>query len=581
MKIESNKFETLFLKSILVLTIFLSSVFSSFSQVKFYANTDINKVEKGEIFQISYVVENAEIKNIILPDLDNFKLLGNPFTSSEVSIINGVSKSKMMYTYRITAKNTGKFKIASAKVITTSNKKLMSNELMVEVIAPNTKKISLKEKNTNFFITTEISDKTVYPGQQTILKYKLYTTARPAGIRNEYLPDFKGLKIIPVEYEFPSSIEKVNNKIFYVYTIACYALFPYQQGNFNFEPAKYSIELPDENSRDIFFQSVKSYSISSEPIAFKVSPLPPNPPKGFSGLVGVADITSSLQKQSGSDEAYIFTLNINSDCEKNSQVAPEIKDIFPDFEVYDPKLVYANESFLSGKIMVSKSFEYVLVPKKAGIFDISVPIVYFNTEENNYIKFKTKSQKIEVKASSIKEKSIDEKNNASDLAPIKENIKVKKNTKPLFFTFFYWLFFISLLLTFPLLYYFKLIKDKQKKIDPIESKNLKANSLANKRLNKAQSLLNANRLPEFYKEIYNVLISFASDKFKLTNYDIGKEIIKTKFSEAGLSDELIGEYLSLLEIAEVNLYSGMTIYDSKKLFTQTSQILNQIQKIVI
>lgn len=574
------KMKKLIIKSLLIFTIFLYCGFSSFSQVKFYATTDVSKVEKDQVFQISYVLENAEIKEIILPGFTNFEILGNPSTSSEMSIINGVSKSKMVYTYRINAKKAGKFKIASAKVITTKNKKLISNELIVEVIPPNTKNVNVKEGKSNFFIITEVSDKTVFPGQQTILKYKLYTTERPAGIRNDYIPDFKGFKNITVEYEFPSSIEKINDKIYYVYIVYCYALFPFKQGIFRFDPAKFIIEFPDKNSQDIFFQSVKSYSLTSKPTELKVSPLPPNPPKGFSGIIGIVNITSGLKKQSGSDEVYVFTLNIESDCEKNSLSAPDIKDIFPDFEIFDPKLVSMEELFHSGKLMVRKSFEYILVPKKAGIFDISVPIVYFNTEENNYIKFKTKSEKIEIKASSIKENSAFAKNDDSDIAPIKENFKVQKTTKPLFFTFIYWFLFFLLLLVFPLFYFYKLYIDKQKKIDPIEVKNLKANSLANKKLSKAQKLLISNRLPEFYKEIYNVLVSFASDKFKLTNYDIGKETIKTKFTEAGVPHELIREYLSLLEITEIYLYSGLAKYDTKKLFSETSQLLNQIQKFV-
>jgi hypothetical protein len=578
----TGKSKTLFLKCLLVLMFFLFYEFSSFSQVKFYAVTEGSKVEKGSIFQISYVLENAEIRDIILPGLTNFEILGNPSTSSEMSIINGVSKSKMMYTYKMKARNTGKFKIASAKVITSTNNKLISNEFWVDVIAPNKKNINIKEKKSNFFVTTEISDKTPYLGQQIILKYKLYTTERPAGIRNDYLPDFKGFKNIPIDYEFPTSIEKINNKVFYVYTIYTLALFPYKQGNFKFDPAKYIIEFPDGNSQDIFYQSIKSYSLTSEPIELTVSALPPYPLKGFTGIVGLVNITSSLQKQYGGDEAYILTLNIESDCEKNSLVAPDIKDFFPDFEVYDPKLISIEELFHSGKMMVSKSFEYVLVPKKAGNTDISVSFVYFNTEEDNYVKFATKTEKIEIKESAIKENFTAAKNDVSDIiAPIKDNIKVKKNTKPLFFTFSYWLIFFSLILIFPVLYYFKVLKDMQKKMDPTEEKNLKANYLANKKLNNAKSLLNENKISEFYKEINIVLISYASDKFKLTNYDISRETIRIKFSEAGVSDSLVEKYIFLIEKAELNVYSGMSAHDPKKLFIETSDLLNQIQKIVI
>lgn len=121
----------------------------------------------------------------------------------------------------------------------------------------------------------------------------------------------------------------------------------------------------------------------------------------------------------------------------------------------------------------------------------------------------------------------------------------------------------------------------QKKMDPTEEKNLKANYLANKKLNNAKSLLNENKISEFYKEINIVLISYASDKFKLTNYDISRETIRIKFSEAGVSDSLVEKYIFLIEKAELNVYSGMSAHDPKKLFIETSDLLNQIQKIVI
>jgi hypothetical protein len=580
MKMGICKMKKLFINSLLVFIIFLFCGFSSFSQVKFYAITDVSKVEKGKIFQISYVLEDAEIKDIILPEFTNFEVLGSPSRSNEMSVINSVSKSKMTYTYKINPLKIGKHKIGSAKLITANNKKLISNELTIEVLGSSLNNRIKPRKNTNFFIITEVSDKSLYPGQQALLKYKLYTIERPAGIRNEYIPDFKGFKNIPIEYEFPTSTEKINNITYYVYTISSFALFALKQGNFKYEPAKFFIEIPDGNSQDIFFQTIKSYSLRSEPIEFKVSPLPPNPPKDYSGIVGIVNITSDLKKQSVSDEVYVFTLNIESDCEKNSLTAPDIKDIFPDFEIFDPKLVSMEELFHSGKLMVRKSFEYIFVPKKAGIYDISMPFVYFNTEENNYVKFKTKSEKIEIKASSIKKNSFTTNNDVSEIEPFKKNIKVKKNTKPLFFTFSYCLLLISLLLIFPLLYYFKLQNDKQKKIDPIVAKNLKAKVNADKKLNKALKLMKENKEHEFYNEIYSVLISYAADKFKLTNYESNKENIKLKLSESGLSDETISEYIDLVNKAEMYVYSGHSISGMNELYTKTSEILNHTHKFV-
>jgi hypothetical protein len=65
-------------------------------------------------FEVSFTVENAEIKSFEAPAFKDFELLGGPMTSSMMQIINGSITSRQTYTYILAPKNPGKFYIEPA-----------------------------------------------------------------------------------------------------------------------------------------------------------------------------------------------------------------------------------------------------------------------------------------------------------------------------------------------------------------------------------------------------------------------------------------------------------------------------------
>ena len=50
-------------------------------------------------FEISFTIENAEIRSFEAPAFKEFDLLAGPMTSSMMQIINGQTSSKQTYTY--------------------------------------------------------------------------------------------------------------------------------------------------------------------------------------------------------------------------------------------------------------------------------------------------------------------------------------------------------------------------------------------------------------------------------------------------------------------------------------------------
>lgn len=119
--------------------------------------------------------------------------MAGPSRSSEMSIINGISQSKLSFIYSIKAGNAATYYIPPAQ-IKTGNKILKSNPLTIKVVKAAKKTFKYLKKD-NFFVTAEISDKSAYPGQQLLLEYKLYTSVKIEGIMIESEPDLKDFKI--------------------------------------------------------------------------------------------------------------------------------------------------------------------------------------------------------------------------------------------------------------------------------------------------------------------------------------------------------------------------------------------------
>ena len=55
----------------------------------------------GEIFEVKYLIEGAEIKRFEPPHFDGFALVSGPMTSTNVSINNGQVKRSTSYSYRL------------------------------------------------------------------------------------------------------------------------------------------------------------------------------------------------------------------------------------------------------------------------------------------------------------------------------------------------------------------------------------------------------------------------------------------------------------------------------------------------
>ncbi len=547
-------------------------------QVRFYATSDAKEVFTGSYFSVSFTLENADGNSFTPPDFRSFKVLSGPSTSSEVSIINGARSSKKSFGYSLIAKKPGIYKINPAK-ITVGSKVYSTNTLEIKVRKRDKSKDTATEKGKNFFVKAELSDSIAYPGQELILKYKVFTTIDISNYRMINESDYDGF--IARELNVNQSQERIilGDKQYVAYTLKTIALFPQKTGLIEIDPVNISISVPDKRSRNIFFRSSKSYPVTSNGLSVNVLPLPPKQNEEFSDNVGKYYIRSRIKKSKiTTDDAFALTIQIDGTGLGKFIEAPIISKGLKDFEVYDPKLIKQKEYLMDDKLYTKKVFEYLLVPNKVGNYNLKIPYTYFDTDSAKYITLYTYPGKLKVLEGKNKGKKdkfkILEK---YMLKPLKENFSIKKRRKAFFNSFLYWICLGAILSVIPLMYFYRLYLIKQGRIDIAVIKRKKAIKEAQKRLSKANEFKKLGDGKAFYREISDALLKFVADKLDIPNIDLNKENVKSRLIELGVSQEKSDEYIDLLKTCEVALYASNTNSDTNITYDKTKNLIAELE----
>ncbi|HMX86599.1 MAG TPA: BatD family protein [Saprospiraceae bacterium] len=127
-------------------------------------------------FEISFTIENAEIRSFEAPAFKEFDLLAGPMTSSMMQIINGQTSSKQTYTYILAPKNPGKYYIEPAFANLKDGTVLETQPIEINVKSnPEGIKQERKQRNGGFndFFSTPIKPKATQPAKPERKTYKL------------------------------------------------------------------------------------------------------------------------------------------------------------------------------------------------------------------------------------------------------------------------------------------------------------------------------------------------------------------------------------------------------------------------
>ncbi|MBI4970951.1 MAG: protein BatD [Candidatus Omnitrophica bacterium] len=251
--------------------------------------------------------------------------------------------------------------------------------------------------NDVIFLRAYVDKTSVYPGEQILLTYSIYTRAdtRYEGFEQE--PEATGFWIeeLPIGQNIDRSTVTINGRRYIKADIRKMALFATAPGEFPIQPGsvKASIEeRPRENGMfDDFFNDSffgggggggglfarrVNKVLTSALIPIQVKELPTRgKPSDFSGSIGRFSFTSSIDKsQVKQNEPVTMALKIEGEGNIETLQHPAVPDL-ENFKIYDGES--SSQLYKRGSTIVgSKSFEIIFIPDKTG--DYTLPSLLFN-----------------------------------------------------------------------------------------------------------------------------------------------------------------------------------------------------------
>ena len=592
----------------------------SFSQ-KLTAQVSKNKVYVGEVFQLSFTA-NGNMSGFKAPNMPDFDVYSGPNQSTSVQIMNGSMNQTISYSYMIAARKEGKFTIGAAGA-TVNNAKAESNPITIEVIKGTAPQKQQQQQNDPFasmfnnnpnaqqqqqqpqktevsnedvFVRTYVNKKQCYLGEQITVTQKVYSRLNLRGFQNFKPPGYDGFWAKDEERkgQIQLAVENFDGINYYVAEFMKTYLFPQRTGKLTVNSIEIDCVVRQQTKKaqsvfDQFFgggyQDVV-VKIKSKPITIDALSLPEKGrPENFSGAVGKFNFKAELNhKKVKANEGLNLKVYVSGTGNINLAETPKIN--FPEgFETYEPKI--SENISTTGGISGSKTYDYLVIPRKAGEFILKdLDFSYFDTEKKQYIKIPSPELKITVEAADPNStNSAQVYNSKNEIAEQENDIRYIKTgdlkLKAIDEDFFgswkhYTLLFATLLLfvgTLVARNYF--IKTNS---NLIAVKERKAARLARKQLAAAEKLKNENKQDEFYNEVLSALNLYVSHKMNIAVADLSKSTITLTLTNKNVGQVTINKLINTLNDCEYARYAPATAEkDLNLVYNNTVELITNIE----
>jgi hypothetical protein len=560
----------------------------------------------GERFTVVYTV-NAIDGRFKPPDFDPSFTVSGPQTSTSHNVqwINGevTSVSTTRLLFYVVASAPGRYIIPQAQYET---KKLTVSSAPAEIeITGEGAALQQNTANTNgqapasaseVSMRLLLSTREVYVGQPVTATLKLYTRINLSAINDLKYPDFKGFLREDIDTPPLRSLETevIDGVQYGTGVIQRFVLYPQVAGEIHIDPVEITalvqqrtrISDPffDDPFFDNFFSNVATAprTVKTQPAIVRVKPLPEPQPVDFHGAVGSFELSSSLSKNEVSvNDAVNLTISLKGS--GNLSLAGEPVINFPQgIEKYDPRVSIKSSGIASG----TKTFEYLLIPRNSGTFDLP-PVSYtvFDADKQKYVTLRTPGYTVKVTGSGIQNETAaplyspgeDVKYLGQDIRFIRSGkSRLYLNRKPLITTTYYWLWFaLALFITMVVLL---LRREKiRRRADIIGLRNRKAAKNARKRLSSARSFLGSAKPEMVNAELARALWGYLSDKLAIAQSDLTKDKCYTALRGRNVSEELIKELDNTLSATEYSQYSPSSEGESPDdLYKRAAALINHL-----
>ena len=540
----------------IIILLFISTQILLAQGVKFEASVDTRKIIQNSTITASFTIYNGDDRNFSPPDFKGFKVVGGPNQSTQMSFVNGRSTKQKAYSYVLMASQPGKYAIGPASVIS-GNKKYTTQPITIEVVKADPNAMKASEEN-DFYVVAKLSDSTAIIGQQVVIDYTLYTRV---DIQNYDLvnePEYDGFFSVQLDGRRErGQREIIDNKEYFVQSLKKVALFPQQTGTYEYDPVIINLGISDGSRRNSFFRrNTKKVQRSTNPIKIQVVANPPNAPLSYSGAVGSYQMNAQLDKKTiTTDDAIKITMIIKGSGDAKIVTAPE-QDYGKDLEVYEPNILSEDQMVDKGYVSSQKIFEYLVVPKKTGRFQVQPKFSYYNPDSSRYETLTAGPFSFNVAQGMKAINTMEAVKTDKELSPLIASPAFVSKPTILFGSAIHWGLLVLILAAIPFLFMYKLKLRKEANIDPrlIQAQN--AEKVAIAKLSAAKSHMDAESARPFYEEIQNGIFGYLSDRLEVPYSQMNKNDIQKILSDKAVPSALTDRVTNILQKAEMALFAG-------------------------
>jgi hypothetical protein len=445
-----------------------------------------------------------------------------------------------------------------------------------------------------------LSTREVYVGQPITGTLKLFTRTNLSGINELKYPEFKGFLREDIETPPLRSLESevIDGVQYGTGVLQRFVLYPQISGDVRIDAVEMTAMVQQRsNVRDPFFDdpffdsffsgvSTVPQQVATQPVTIRVKPLPTPRPTDFHGAVGSFDLRSTLSANTVQvNDALTLTVTLSGTGNLNLAGEPVIN--FPQgIEKYDPKVTVKSSGTSSG----SKTFEYLLIPRNNGTFDIP-PVSYtvFDLKQEKYVTLRTEGYSISVTGTPGQAETTapvflpgeDVKYLGQDIRFIRNGSgKLTVPSAPLVSRAYYWSWFVlALFITAVVL----LLRREQMKrnADKAGVRNRKAAANARRRLAKANSLLSSGKTELVNSEIARALWGYLGDKLAIPQSELTREKCYDSLRARKTSEDLITELDLILSATEYSQYAPKSEGESPAaLYRRTVTLIGKLDNIL-
>lgn len=570
-------------KLLIVAALLVVGGLCALAQVSFTVDAPRQVIE-GNKFTITYVLRNGEGSSFQEPKVEGTTKLFGPATSRSYSSqwVNGVSSSSTSEEYAITyrADKAGKYNVAAAKV-QVDGKTYSTQPFTLEILPPDrtaqngqggvqidnydSQRAGKEVGADDLFIRINLSKSSAYEQEAVVCTIKLYTKYQVSQFMPTLQPSFNGFLIeeLPITSSL-NNVERVNGQNYMVAELKKCILFPQQSGELEITSGNYDVTVVQYEAVRTLFGTMRQpverqLSIKSNSQKINIKALPAPRPASFSGAVGKFSVETEIKPPVlKTYEASTLSYKVTGQGNIKYLKAPKIQ--FPaQFDVYDPQN-NADAKPSGSTVSGTMTFEYTFIPQYVGKYEIpATEFTYFDPSAGKYVTLNTPKYDLSVAKGSGTaaqvpvDNNIEQKN--TDILHIKTgDLGLQKEHVSFVAGWTYWLWYVlpTILLAAILIYYRKLLKERQN-MALMRTKH--ANKLAKKRLKQAKAYMAANDSGKFYAELLNAIWGYLSDKLGIPVSELNKENIASVLASREVDDATVTMLMELLDKCEFAQYA--------------------------